>query len=128
LHHKHRHSTSYRSEEYYRFPDFNNVLLLEEKSDTTANVSFGDLDGDGHLDILLVKGRHWPIVDRVLLGDGKGKIKKAYNLGKVSDRSYTGGLADFNGDGFPDIAVSNDSPDRKLIYLNDGKGKFYSWF
>src|ERR1700733_14818599 len=108
----------------HRLPNFNDSLLLETTSDTTANVSFGDFDGDGHPDILLVKGRHWPIVDRVLLGDGTGKIRKAYNLGNVADRSYTGGLADFNGDGFLDIAVSNDAPDRKLIYLNDGKGNF----
>ncbi|HEY4286573.1 MAG TPA: VCBS repeat-containing protein [Puia sp.] len=43
-------------------PNFNRSLLLEERSDTTANISLGDLDGDGHLDILLVKGRHWPII------------------------------------------------------------------
>jgi hypothetical protein len=106
------------------YPDFDQALLLESKSDTTANVSFGDLDGDGHLDILLVKGRHWPIIDRVLLGDGSGGIRRSYSLGKIADRSYTGGLSDFNGDGFPDIAISNDAPDRKLIYLNDGKGNF----
>jgi hypothetical protein len=106
------------------FPNFGDSLLLETKLDTTANISFGDFDGDGHLDILLVKGRHWPIVDRVLIGDGLGGIRKAYNLGDVADRSYTGGVADFNGDGFPDIAVSNDDPDRKLIYFNDGKGNF----
>lgn len=105
-------------------PDFNHSFLLEATPDTTANVSSGDFDGDGHLDILLVKGRHWPMVDRVLLGDGLGGIRKAYDLGQVADRSYTGGLADFNGDGFPDIAVSNDAPDRKLIYVNDGKGNF----
>ena len=105
-------------------PGFDHSLLLEARSDTTANISFGDFDGDGHPDILLVKGRHWPIVDKVLLGDGSGKIRKTYNLGIVSDRSYTGGLADFNGDGFVDIAVRNDAPDRKLIYLNDGKGNF----
>ncbi len=104
-------------------PNFDKSFLLEAKSDTTANVSFGDFDGDGHLDLLLVKGRHWPIVDRVLLGDGKGGIRKSYNLGEIADRSYTGGLADFNGDGTLDIAVSNDR-DRKLIYLNDGKGNF----
>jgi hypothetical protein len=106
------------------YPDFDHVLLLEEKLDTTANVSFGDLDRDGHLDILLVKGRHWPIVDLVLLGDGKGGIRKKYNLGAVADRSYTGALADFNKDGFLDVAVSNDDPDAKRIYFNDGKGNF----
>ncbi len=106
------------------FPSFDDSLLLETKLDTTANISFGDFDGDGHMDILLVKGRHWPIVDRILLGDGSGGIRKAYNLSEISDRSYTGGVADFNGDGFPDIAVSNDDPDRKLVYLNDGKGNF----
>ena len=106
------------------FPDYDRVLILEPGADTTANVSFGDLDGDGHLDMLLVKGRHWPIVDRVLLGDGKGGIRNAYELGSISDRSYTGGLADFNGDGTLDIAISNDAPDRKLVYFNDGKGQF----
>jgi VCBS repeat protein len=106
------------------FPDFGKSLSLETVADTTANVSFGDFDSDGHLDILLVKGRHWPIVDRVLLGDGLSGIKKAYNLGKVADRSYTGGVADLNGDGFPDIAISNDAPDKKLVYFNDGKGNF----
>jgi hypothetical protein len=103
---------------------FTRSLPLEEAPDTTANISLGDFNGDGHLDMLLVKGRHWPRVDRILLGDGSGKIRKAYNLGEIADRSYTGAVADFNGDGFPDIAVSNDAPDRKLIYFNDGKGNF----
>jgi hypothetical protein len=106
------------------FPSFSKTLLLEAAPDSTANASFGDFDGDGHLDILLVKGRHWPIVDQVLLGDGLGGVRKSYHLGEISDRSYTGGLADFNGDGFLDIAVSNDAPDRKLIYFNDGKANF----
>ena len=106
------------------FPDFDRSMLLETKPDTTANISMGDVDGDGHLDIVLVKGRHWPMIDRVLLGDGRGGIRRAYDLGTVADRSYTGGLADFNGDGSLDIAVSNDNPDRKLVYLNDGKGNF----
>jgi hypothetical protein len=107
-----------------QFPDFTQSIQLEEKADTTANVSFADFDGDSHLDILLVKGRHWPIVDRILLGDGAGGIRKSYDLGPIADRSYTGIIADFNNDAFPDIAISNDSPDKKLIYLNDGKGHF----
>jgi len=103
---------------------FDSAVLLETAPDTTANISFSDFDGDGHLDILLVKGRHWPMIDRVLLGNGKGGIRKAYNLSEIADRSYTGAVADFNGDGSPDIAVSNDDPDRKLVYFNDGKGNF----
>ncbi|HEV8283155.1 MAG TPA: VCBS repeat-containing protein [Chitinophagaceae bacterium] len=122
---KNIHASNHKQEKSANnFPDFDKSLLLETVADTTANVSFGDFDGDGHLDILLVKGRHWPIIDRIILGDGLGGIRRAYNLGKISDRSYTGGLADFNGDGFVDIAVSNDAPDRKLIYFNDRKGNF----
>ena len=83
---KNIHDTSHnreKKENYVNdFPDFDHSLFLEATSDTTANVSSGDFDGDGHLDILLVKGRHWPIVDRILLGDGLGRIGKAYDLGK----------------------------------------------
>lgn len=107
-----------------KYPLFNNYIVIEPLPDTSANVSAADFDGDGHIDILLVKGRHWPRIDRINSGDGTGKIKDAYDLGQVADRSYTGAVADFNGDGFPDIAVSNDDPDKKLVYLNDGKGRF----
>ncbi|WP_157966012.1 FG-GAP repeat domain-containing protein [Cognataquiflexum aquatile] len=113
-----------QAQHHIKFPDYTKSLLLESKVDTTANVNFADFDGDGHLDILLVKGRHWPIIDKVLLGNGRGEIKNAYDLSDIADRSYTGGVADFNGDGFQDIAVSNDSPNRKLVYFNDGKGNF----
>ena len=51
------------------------VRELETASETTANASIGDLNGDGHPDILLVKGRHWPLKSVVLLGDGKGNFK-----------------------------------------------------
>ena len=37
----------------YRLPNFNDSLLLETTADTTANVSFGDLDGDGEYEIVL---------------------------------------------------------------------------
>ncbi len=106
------------------FPQFDRVLQLETTSETSANVSIGDVNGDGHLDLVLAKGRHWPLVDRVLLGDGRGHVVSASNLGDASDRSYSGRLADLDGDGDLDVVISNDNPDPKLVYLNDGKGAF----
>ena len=59
---------------------FDRVVLLEATSETSANVHVGDVNGDGRLDIVLAKGRHWGLVDRVLLGDGRGSFPTAYDL------------------------------------------------
>jgi FG-GAP-like repeat len=102
---------------------FGTVVYLETTSEDSANASMGDIDGDGDLDIVLAKGRHGPIVDRVLFNDGKGHFV-ASDLGPIADRTYTAALADVDGDGDLDVLTSNDTPDKKLVYLNDGKGKF----
>src|SRR5215468_738363 len=102
---------------------FDRVLLLEDEAETSANVSIGDLNGDGFPDLVLAKGRHWPLLDRVLINDGKGHFT-AHNLGDTPDRTYTAALADLNGDGYLDVVVSNDQPDRKLIYFGAGRGNF----
>src|SRR5262245_49575484 len=102
---------------------FNTAIQLETTSEDSANVSLGDLDGDGDLDLVLAKGRHTPLLDRVLLNDVKGGFV-ASDLGPVADRTYTAALADIDADGDLDVLTSNDAPDKKLVYVNDGKGKF----
>lgn len=102
---------------------FDRVLLLEDQAETSANVSIGDLNGDGFLDLVLAKGRHWPLHNRVLLNDGHGRFT-AHNLGDTPVRTYTAALADLDGDGHLDLVVSNDRPDRKLVYRGDGHGNF----
>ena len=102
---------------------FTTVIQLETTSETSANVSMGDLDGDGDLDLVLAKGRHDPLIDRVLLNDGRGKFV-ASNLGPTADRTYTAALADLDGDKDLDVLTSNDTPDKKLVYLNNGRGQF----
>ena len=102
---------------------FDRALLLEPKAETSASVSIGDLNGDGYPDLMLGKGRHWPLLSRVLLNDGKGRFT-AHDLSATPDRTYSAALADVNRDGKLDVIISNDEPDPKLIYLNDGKGNF----
>lgn len=102
---------------------FERVLLLETKGETSAGVSLGDIDRDGDLDIILAKGRHWPLRDLILRNDGKGRFATE-NLSETADRTYSAALADIDGDGDLDIIVSNDRPDKKLIYKNDGKGHY----
>lgn len=105
-------------------PQYERTVLLESSSETSANVSIGDVNGDGNPDIVLAKGRHWPLVDRVLLGDGRGGFPTAHDLGTAADRSYSGHLVDLDGDRDLDVVISNDRPDPKLVYLNDGTGHF----
>ena len=102
---------------------FSTATNLEETSEDSANVSAGDLDGDGDLDLVLAKGRHTPLLDRVLLNNGHGNFV-ASNLGPRADRTYSAVLADIDGDGDLDVLTSNDEPDQKLVYINDGKAHF----
>jgi hypothetical protein len=102
---------------------FDRVKLLEEKGGTSASVSLGDIDRDGDLDIVLARGRHWPLDNLILRNDGKGNFTTS-KLPAEADRTYSAALADLDGDGSLDLVVSNDRPDKKVIYLNDGRGNF----
>ena len=82
-----------------RIPNFDLAGALEAKAETTANASLGDLNGDGYLDMVLAKGRHWPLIDLVLLNDGKGHFNRRYKVSDRADRTYTAALADLDGDG-----------------------------
>ncbi len=107
------------------FPSYERTLVLDTKAETSANVSIGDLNGDGKLDILLVNGRHWQKISRIFLGNGRGHFATAYNLTETAYRSYSGRLVDLDGDGDLDVVLSNDAPDPKVTFLNDGKGHFH---
>lgn len=107
-----------------QYPRFDRALLLESTSETSANVSIGDLTGSGKLDIVIAKGRHWPLASRILLNDGHGRFPLSHDLAVTPYRSYSAVLADVDGDGNLDVVLSSDAPDPKVVYLNDGKGNF----
>lgn len=103
---------------------FDRSVALEDSAATSASVSVGDLNADGHQDLVLVKGRHWPLENLILLGNGDGTFQRPYALGESADRSYSGALVDMDADGDLDVVVSNDAPDAKAVYLNDGRARF----
>ncbi len=103
---------------------FDSVIVLETKSQTSANISFADLDSDKDLDIVLAKGRHWPLFNKILLNNGKVEFPGIVDLGTKPDKTYSTVLADLDKDGDVDIVVSNDNPDEKKIYFNNGKAVF----
>jgi hypothetical protein len=106
-------------------PSYARTLQLEPTADTSANVSIGDVNGDGKLDLVLIKGRHWPGMSRVLLGDGRGHFSGGHDLSNTRYRSYSGTLVDIDGNGTLDVVLSNDRPDPKVVLLNDGTGNFH---
>src|SRR5690242_16371048 len=87
---------------------FTRVTLLEDTAETSAGVSTGDLNGDGFPDLILAKGRHWPLHSRVLINDGKGAYR-ATNLNANPARTYSAALADIDRDGDLDVILSNDA-------------------
>src|ERR1041385_6911376 len=100
------------------------LVPLETVSETSSNASIGDLNGDGHPDIVLVKCRHWQLTAKVVFGDGKGGFPPGPALPSNATKSYSGSLADMTRRGHLDIVLSNDAPDPKLVLVNDGTGHF----
>ncbi|MFP6671451.1 MAG: FG-GAP-like repeat-containing protein, partial [Pirellulaceae bacterium] len=89
----------------------------------TAAIQVADLNGDGHLDIVVANGRHWPEQNACFLNDGKGGFGRRLPIGNGPDRSYAAPLADLDGDGDPDLVIGNDR-DSSVVSLNDSRGHF----
>ncbi|RNL87879.1 VCBS repeat-containing protein [Sinomicrobium pectinilyticum] len=82
------------------------------RSNRTASITLSDIDRDGDLDALVANGRDWTEQNYVFYNDGKGGFKQAQPIGKFLNASYAMVSADFNNDGFMDIAVANVKPEN----------------
>jgi len=118
----------------------------------TTQVSFFDYDNDGDLDCFMIDNSpvpvntlnnsnrrdlpdaDWPVAD-FLKGGGdhlyrndNGHFKEVTREAGIHGSLISFGLGvsvgDVNGDGYPDIFVSNDSYERDYLYINQQNGTF----
>ncbi|MGH9368644.1 MAG: FG-GAP repeat domain-containing protein, partial [Thermoanaerobaculia bacterium] len=79
-----------------------------------------DLDGDGNEDVVVTRGTDSILTFR---GSGDGTLQDGIplSLGRVAGTAATG---DANGDGFPDLAFTDEAGNTIWIALGDGLGGF----
>jgi len=104
---------------------------LPQVADQTQSVKLVDLDGDGHVDMIL--GNEEP-PNRLLFNDGKGNfVEHAAGLPlKLPLHTREVIVFDANGDGKPDILFANltsnggakDKDPRALLFINQGNRQF----
>ncbi|MBB6689843.1 VCBS repeat-containing protein [Cohnella xylanilytica] len=85
--------------------------------------SVGDLNNDGHQDLILMDLAAKKIVALIGNGDGTFQPPLPVDDGKVSKGAA---IADFDGDGYPDVAYSNASGNSVVVRLGNGDGTFRS--
>ena len=88
-------------------------------------LALADVNGDAKLDIVapnlgLARGQI-----TVILGDGRGAFRPSPKSPfATAPRPYFVAVADFNGNGRPDVVASHDDTDLVTVLLGDGQGDF----
>ncbi|MBI4583356.1 MAG: CRTAC1 family protein [Planctomycetes bacterium] len=95
----------------------------------TGGLALLDFDSDGWLDLYFTNGRKiepgaQPPRNALFRGQGDGTFKEVGAAAKVDDPELSLGcaVADIDGDGDPDLYVTNWGPNR--LYRNNGDGTF----
>ena len=112
------------------------ALPLRDTPEETREADFGDVDGDGDLDLLFANVRLFVDdanrQDRLLLNDGTGAFTDATDrLPNDNDSALDGDFVDLDADGALDIVLSTVSLNGERIdaapyrvWHNDGTGRF----
>jgi hypothetical protein len=90
-------------------------------STDSSDVALGDLNGDGHLDVVIANRAGQP--ENVRLGDGTGSFPTARPSFGAEDSTAVS-LGDLDGDGDLDAIIANAGTEPETVWLNDGDGVF----
>ena len=88
---------------------------------STAYVTTGDFNGDGHMDIAISSSSEDTV--SVLLGKGDGSFRAQSTFGTGSS-PFSVVAGDFNGDGQFDLVTPNSSGNSASVLLGNGDGTF----
>jgi hypothetical protein len=80
-----------------------------------AGLAAADLNGDGHIDLVVADSGNNTV--SVLLGNGDGRFRQRTDYATGSQPVYVA-FGDFNGDGATDIVVANEGSDSVSVYYN----------
>lgn len=112
--------------------DFLPVTAYATSGFYAYSVAIADLNGDGIPDLAIanecVQYEKQCIISgpvSVMLGNGDGTLQDPVEYGTGGEFPCSVAIADFNGDGYPDLAVVNEN-DEVGILLGNGDGTFQS--
>lgn len=104
------------------FEDVTDDHLPDDSGDDSRDVSIGDIDGDGDLDMIT---GNFGQRTRLYINDGMAYFSDVTethlpdNTGDITERAQ---IADVDADGDLDIFLSNEQQNR--LFLNNGEGEF----
>lgn len=84
---------------------FRPAVTYETGNDLNTSLAVGDLNGDGHPDVVVIGGQDTGAVN-VLLGNGDGTFRLPVSYSPVGSEPHWVAIGDVNGDGHPDLVVA----------------------